>query len=64
MRDFLKVKTLGFLSVPGLYSAIGVDRNVDMPQFSDHCFTGRYPTRLVDHMRDESGKERQLSLLD
>lgn len=64
MRDFLKVESLGFLSVPGLYSSIGVERNIGMPQFSDHCFTGCYPTRLVDHMRDESSKERQLSLLD
>ena len=64
MRNFLKVETLGFLSVPGLYASIGVERNIDAPQFSDHCFTGCYPTRLIDHMRDESSKERQLSLLD
>ena len=61
----LKVDSLGFLSVPGLYTAIGEpQRNPMQPQFSDHCFTGCYPTRLVDHMRDESSKERQLSLLD
>ncbi|MGB3625562.1 MAG: amidophosphoribosyltransferase [Henriciella sp.] len=64
MRDFLKVETLGFLSVPGLYASIGVERDVNMPQFADHCFTGCYPTRLVDHMREESAKDRQLSLLD
>lgn len=64
MRDFLGVSTLGFLSVDGLYSAIGIKRDIDMPQFSDHCFTGCYPTRLVDQMREEGGKDRQLSLLD
>jgi amidophosphoribosyltransferase len=64
MREFLKVETLGFLSVPGLYSAIGIERDVNLPQFSDHCFTGCYPTRLVDHQREESAKDRQLSLLD
>jgi amidophosphoribosyltransferase len=35
-----------------------------MPQFADHCFTGEYPTPLVDYEHDESDKERQLSLLD
>ncbi len=61
----LKVDSLGFLSVPGLYRAIGEPiRNSMQPQFADHCFTGDYPTPLVDHQRDESDKERQLSLLD
>ncbi len=61
----LKVDSLGFLSVPGLYRAIGEPvRNTMQPQFSDHCFTGDYPTALEDHQRDESDKERQLSLLD
>jgi amidophosphoribosyltransferase len=51
--------------VPGLYRAIGEPiRNSMLPQFADHCFTGDYPTPLVDHQRDESDKERQLSLLD
>jgi amidophosphoribosyltransferase len=61
----LKVDSLGFLSVPGLYNAIGEPvRNNMMPQFADHCFTGEYPTPLVDYEHDESDKERQLSLLD
>ncbi len=61
----LKVDSLGFLSVDGLYRAIGEpSRHAALPQFSDHCFTGDYPTPLVDHQRDQSGKERQLSLLD
>lgn len=61
----LKVDSLGFLSVPGLYKAIGEPvRNAMQPQFADHCFTGDYPTPLVDHQHDASDKERQLSLLD
>lgn len=65
MTAKLKVDSLGFLSVPGLYDAIGgLVRKPMQPQFSDHCFTGDYPTRLVDHQDDQSDKERQLSLLD
>lgn len=65
MVQELKVDSLGFLSVPGLYKAIGhPERNAMQPQFSDHCFTGDYPTQLVDHMLDESAKDQQLSLLD
>ena len=61
----LKVDSLGFLSVDGLYQAIGEpQRNAMQPQFSDHCFTGAYPTPLIDYDQDESDKERQLSLLD
>ena len=64
MREYLNVESLGFLSVPGLYRAIGVDYDAETPAFADHCFTGDYPTRLIDHDQNESSKERQLSLLD
>ncbi|MEO1643264.1 MAG: amidophosphoribosyltransferase, partial [Pseudomonadota bacterium] len=65
MRDYLEAESLGFLSVPGLYRAIGLDYDPEYPQFADHCFTGNYPTRLVDHDQNESSKEdNQLSLLD
>lgn len=61
----LKVESLGFLSVPGLYKAIGEPLRDDAaPQFADHCFTGDYPTPLQDFQRDQADKERQLSLLD
>jgi amidophosphoribosyltransferase len=61
----LRVESLGFLSVPGLYKAIGEPlRNSMAPQFADHCFTGDYPTPLVDYQQDQADKERQLSLLD
>ena len=64
MREYLGVESLGFLSVPGLYRAIGLEYDPEAPAFADHCFTGDYPTRLIDHDHNESGKERQLSLLD
>ena len=64
MREFLNVESLGFLSVEGLYRAIGVERDTTDPQFADHCFTGDYPTRLIDHDLNQSAKEKQLSLLD
>lgn len=42
--------SLRFLSVDGIYRAIGIDggRNAAAPQLSDHCFTGEYPTALAD----------------
>ena len=67
MRQYLEVDTLGFLSVDGLYRALGQDgRNDAAPQFTDHYFTGDYPTRLLDREIAEGGRDasgRQLSLL-
>ncbi len=49
MADFIKVDSLSFLSIDGLYRAAGeAARNNDIPQFCDACFTGEYPTRLTD----------------
>jgi amidophosphoribosyltransferase len=67
MRELLEVDTLGFLSVDGLYWAMGAGtRNASLPQFTDHYFTGDYPTRLLDREIAEGRNapiERQLSLL-
>ncbi len=63
MRTTLGVDTLGFLSVPGLYWAMGEVRDDASPQFTDHCFTGDYPTDLLDHGSDRAAKDFQLSLL-
>jgi amidophosphoribosyltransferase len=64
MRKSLGVETLGFLSVDGLYWAMGeAARNAANPQFTDHAFTGDYPTPLLDHSLDRSGRDHQLSLL-
>ncbi len=49
MADFIKVDSLQFLSIDGLYRAVGeAARNPQQPQFCDACFTGAYPTRLAD----------------
>ena len=49
MADFIKVDSLAFLSIDGLYRAAGeAERDNDSPQFCDACFTGEYPTRLTD----------------
>jgi amidophosphoribosyltransferase len=37
-------------------------RDPARPQFTDHCFTGDYPTGLTDRA-DEAASPRQLSLL-
>jgi amidophosphoribosyltransferase len=61
MRAFMGADSLAFLSVEGIYRSMGFDhRDPRQPQFTDHCFTGDYPTRLVD--QDGIGP-RQLSLL-
>jgi amidophosphoribosyltransferase len=62
MREFIGVKSLAFLSVDGIYRAAGYPaRNAQQPQFTDHCFTGEYPTRLTDLIGE--GAKQQLSLL-
>lgn len=41
--------SLEFLSLDGLYMAVGgAPRNNEAPQFTDHYFTGEYPTELTD----------------
>ncbi|WP_088344101.1 MULTISPECIES: amidophosphoribosyltransferase [Rhodomicrobium] len=62
MRQKMGCDSLAFLSVEGIYQVMGFDRRDPVqPQFTDHCFTGDYPTRL----RDLEGPPpvRQLSLL-
>jgi amidophosphoribosyltransferase len=62
MRRFVGADSLQFLSVGGLYRAMGYEGRDDIsPQFSDHCFTGDYPTELTDLNGGTS--PRQLSLL-
>jgi amidophosphoribosyltransferase len=62
MKDYIGVDSLAFLSVDGVYKSVGYEgRNAAQPQFTDHCFTGEYPTHLTD-LIGESAKQ-QLSLL-
>ena len=59
---YIGAKSLRFLSIEGLYRAIGFEkRNATYPQLTDHYFTGEYPVKLVDELGDN--KITQLSLL-
>jgi amidophosphoribosyltransferase len=63
MCKFIGCDSLHFLSVDGLYDAVGgVKRDPKNPQFTDHYFTGEYPTRLVD-LEAEKGNIKQRSML-
>ncbi len=62
MCEFINANSLKFLSLNGLYKAMGYEkRNDTYPQLTDHYFTGDYPIKIID----ELGKDKitQLSLL-
>jgi len=62
MQDFIRVDSLGFISLDGLYRAAGeTGRDNDAPQYCDACFSGEYPTRLTDH--EDRDNISNLSLL-
>ena len=62
MSEYIKAKSLKFLSLEGLYKAlINEKRNSSYPQFSDHYFTGDYPIKPHDNL--EGIRVKQLSLL-
>jgi len=62
MCEYIKAKSLKFLSLNGLYNAlIKEKRNSNYPQFSDHYFTGEYPVKPHDNLNGL--KIKQLSLL-
>ena len=62
MCEYIKAKSLKFLSLDGLYDAlINEKRNSSYPQFCDHYFTGEYPIKPHDNL--DSIKFKQLSLL-
>ena len=60
--EYIGAKSLKFLSLEGLYKAIGFEkRNETYPQLTDHYFTGDYPVKPIDELGDN--KVTQLSLL-
>lgn len=62
MCDYIGADSLRFLSIDGLYRAVGGSpRDNENPQFTDHYFTGDYPTRLTD--QENTSNVRKLSLL-
>ena len=50
MRDHLAVDSLKFISLDGLYRAVGEaeGRNKACPQYCDACFSGEYPVTPAD----------------
>ena len=61
MRDSIGATSLFFLSLDGTYKAMGQDkRDNTNPQFTDHCFTGEYPTQLLDHEQGTTSKQYSL----
>jgi len=62
MRKLIGADSLSFLSLDGLYRAMGHEgRSNESPGFCDACFTGDYPIRLTDRLGGD--QDRQLSLL-
>jgi amidophosphoribosyltransferase len=62
MAEHIGVDSLAFLSIDGLYRAVGeAARDPRRPAFCDACFTGDYPIPPTD--ADDGKVELQLSLL-
>ncbi|GJL93058.1 amidophosphoribosyltransferase [Hyphococcus sp.] len=62
MRVMIGVDSLAFLSLDGLYKAFRKGkRDDDAPAFTDHCFTGDYPTKLTD--RDAEARNAMVTQL-
>ncbi|MBV8335551.1 MAG: amidophosphoribosyltransferase, partial [Alphaproteobacteria bacterium] len=62
MAELIGVDSLAFLSIDGLYRAMGEAARDDLaPRFCDACFTGDYPIPLTD--ADDGKVAVQLSLL-
>ena len=63
MADHIGVDSLSFLSIDGLYRAVGGEaRNAESPQYCDACLSGEYPIPLTDQEGDPVPS--LLSLLD
>jgi amidophosphoribosyltransferase len=61
MRQFIGADSLAFISINGLYKAMGeAKRNGLMPQYCDACFTGEYPIALTDEVQQSCGTQLPL----
>jgi amidophosphoribosyltransferase len=60
MRDYINADSLAFISIEGLYRALGEERDGVQPQRCDACFTGEYPTTLTDVAEKEAGASLSL----
>ncbi len=64
MRTYIKADSLAFVSMDGLYRAMGQKgRDAAKPQFCDACFSGDYPIPLTDETGGQTSRSVQLSLL-
>jgi amidophosphoribosyltransferase len=62
MTDFIHADSLAFVSIDGLYKALGETHRADIrPNHCDACFTGDYPTTLTD--QDDVAEVDQFALL-
>jgi amidophosphoribosyltransferase len=62
MTEFIHADSLAFVSIDGLYKALGETHRADIrPKYCDACFTGDYPTSLTDH--DDTTSVDQFALL-
>ncbi|MBU6443526.1 MAG: amidophosphoribosyltransferase [Alphaproteobacteria bacterium] len=62
MRRYIQADTLAFISMDGLYRAMGKpERDAQSPQYCDACFSGAYPIALADV--NGGARDKQLSLL-
>ncbi len=67
MRDWIGVDSLAFVSLDGLYRAVGEaeGRNKARPQYCDACFSGDYPVAPFDQLergfRMKSGSETAMN---
>ena len=52
MAEHIMADSLAFISIEGLYRALGSQRNAAAPQRCDDSFTGEYPTTLTDMNED------------
>lgn len=64
MCRYIGADSLQFLSIDGLYLAVGGEkRKAKAPQFTDHYFTGDYPTPLTDLEGRDKNDPKQISML-
>jgi amidophosphoribosyltransferase len=61
MAKIIGVDSLAFLSLDGMYRAVGeARRHGEAPQFCDACFSGEYPITLTDVASGVIGKQQAL----
>ena len=62
MAEYINADSLAFISIDGLYRALGDTRDAAQPQRCDACFTGNYPTPLTDADpgANETNKEAEM----